>query len=176
MTTTFLRTDTAAAVYTIDDSTANTPTINPLSLDYETLREQVLSAQEEHVFSSSLLNTFRAGFSRASYFFTGETPVDLPGWVAGKPIGAVVVGGGTALNGASQISGAGTNAGSNLNVARNLFTVADHVYLTHGKNQLEAGVWLQRIQSNSNLAQDQYGQASFGSLSAILQAMFPPSR
>jgi hypothetical protein len=162
-------TDTAAVVYTIDDSTANTPTVNPLSLDYETLREQVLSGQEEHVFSSSLLNTFRAGFSRASYFFTGETPVDLPGWVAGKPIGAVVVGGGTALNGASQISGAGTNAGSNLNVARNLFTVADHVYLTRGKNQLEAGVWLQRIQSNSNLAQDQYGQASFGSLNAFLQ-------
>lgn len=163
------QTDTASAVYTVDDSTANTPTINPLSADFETLREQVLSGQEEHVFSSSTLNTFRAGFSRASYFFTGETPVDLPGWVAGKPIGAVVVGGGTALNGASQISGAGTNAGSNLNVARNLFTVADHVYVTRGKNQLEAGVWLQRIQSNSNLAQDQYGQASFGSLSAFLQ-------
>ena len=107
-------------------------------------------------------------FSRASYFFTGETPIDLPGWVAGQPIGAVVVGGGTALNGASQISGAGTNAGSNLTVARNLFTVADHVYISRGRNQLEAGVWLQRIQSNSNLAQDQYGQASFGSLSAFL--------
>ena len=160
--------DTAAAVYTIDDSTATTPTINPLSTDYETLREQVLSAQEEHVFSSSTLNTFRAGFSRASFYFTGETPIDLPGWVEGKPIGAVVVGGGTALNGASQISGAGTNAGSNLNVARNLFTVADHVYISRGRNQLEAGVWLQRIQSNSNLAQDQYGQASFGSLSAFL--------
>ena len=160
--------DTAAAVYTIDDSTATTPTINPLSTDYETLREQVLSAQEEHVFSSSTLNTFRVGFSRASFYFTGETPIDLPGWVEGKPIGAVVVGGGTALNGASQISGAGTNAGSNLNVARNLFTVADHVYISRGRNQLEAGVWLQRIQSNSNLAQDQYGQASFGSLSAFL--------
>jgi hypothetical protein len=161
--------DTAAAVYTIDDSTATTPTINPLSTDYETLREQVLSAQEEHVFSSSTLNTFRVGFSRASFYFTGETPIDLPGWVAGQPIGAVVVGGGTALNGASQISGAGTNAGSNLTVARNLFTVADHVYISRGRNQLEAGVWLQRIQSNSNLAQDQYGQASFGSLTSFLQ-------
>jgi Carboxypeptidase regulatory-like domain len=161
--------DTAAAVYTIDDSTATTPTINPLSTDYETLREQVLSGQEEHVFSSSTLNTFRVGFSRASFYFTGETPIDLPGWVEGKPIGAVVVGGGTALNGASQISGAGTNAGSNLTVARNLFTVADHVYISRGRNQLEAGVWLQRIQSNSNLAQDQYGQASFGSLNAFLQ-------
>ncbi|MGC1873091.1 MAG: carboxypeptidase-like regulatory domain-containing protein [Acidobacteriaceae bacterium] len=160
--------DTAAAVYTIDDSAATTPTINPLSTDYETLREQVLSAQEEHVFSSSTLNTFRVGFSRASFYFTGETPIDVPGWVAGQPIGAVVVGGGTALNGASQISGAGTNAGSNLAVARNLFTVADHVYISRGRNQIEAGVWLQRIQSNSSLAQDQYGQASFGSLSAFL--------
>ncbi len=156
--------DTASAVYTIDDSTANTPTVNPLSRDFETLREQVLSGQEQHVFSSSTLNTFRAGFSRAAYFFTGETPVNIPGWVAGKPIGAVVVGGGTALNGASQLSVAGTNAGSDLTAVRNLFTVSDHVYITHGSNQLEAGVWLQRIQSNSNLAQYQFGQASFSTI------------
>ncbi len=162
-------TDSAFAVYTVDDSAAQTPTVNPLSAVNEALREQVLSGQEEHVFSSSVLNTFRAGISRASYFFTGETPVGLPGWVAGKPIGAVVVGGGTALNGASQISLAGTNAGSNLTAVRNLFTVADHVYIARGKNQVEAGVWLQRIQSNSDLAQYQYGQASFGSLDAFLK-------
>lgn len=164
-------TDTASAVYTIDDSQANTPTQNPLSFDFETLREQVLSGQEQHVFSSAALNTFRAGFSRAAYFFTGTTPVNLPGWVAGLPIGAVVVGGGTALNGASQITGAGTNAGSNLTVARNLFTVADHVYITTGKNQLEAGFWLQRIQSNSNLAQNQYGQASFSSIDRFVSGI-----
>jgi hypothetical protein len=159
--------DTGSAIYTIDDSTANTPTQNPLSFDFETLREQVLSGQEEHVFSSSTLNTLRGGFSRAAYYFTGETPVDIPGWVAGKPIGAVVVGGGTALNGASQITGAGTNAGSNLTAVRNLFTAADNVYVTRGKNQLEAGFWLQRIQSNSNLGQDQYGQASFSTINAF---------
>ena len=161
--------DSAFVVYTIDDGTANTPTINPLSTVDTGLREQVLSAQQQHIFSSNILNTFRFGFSRGSYFFTGETPVDLPGWVAGKPIGALVIGGGTALNGASQISLAGTNAGSNLTAARNLFTFDDHVYISHGRNQLEAGVWLQRLQSNSNLAQYQYGQASFGSLSAFLQ-------
>ena len=161
--------DSASAVYTVDDSAAQTPTINPLSSVNEALREQVWSAQEQHVFSPSVLNTFRGGFSRAGYFFTGEVPIDIPGWVAGNPIGAVVVGGGTALNGASQISLAGTNAGSNLRAVRNLFTGDDHVYITHGKNQLEAGAWLQRIQSNSNLAQYQNGQASFGSLSAFLQ-------
>ena len=161
--------DTLFAVYTIDDSGANTPSINPLSLVTETLREQVLSVQEQHVFSPSFLNTFRAGFSRANYYFVGSTPANLPGFVAGDPIGAVVVGGGTALNGASQISGAGTNAGSNLPAARNLFTYDDHIAWSHGIHQITAGVWIQRIQANDNLAQDQYGQASFGSLTAFLQ-------
>jgi hypothetical protein len=161
--------DTLFTVYTIDDSNANTPTINPLSLVEESLREQVLSVQEQHVFSPSFLNTFRAGYSRAGYYFTGSTPLDLPGWVAGDPIGAVVVGGGTALNGASQISGAGTNAGSNLPVRRNLFTFDDHIAWSHGIHQITAGAWVQRMQANDNLAQDQYGQASFGSLTAFLQ-------
>ncbi len=128
-----------------------------------------MSLQEQHVFSPAFLNTARVGFSRAGYFFTGDTPVNLPGWVAGAPIGAVVVGGGTALNGASQISTAGANAGSNLTSKRNLFTYDDHIAITHGIHQIEAGVWAQRIQSNDNLAQDQYGQASFGSLSSFLQ-------
>jgi len=160
--------DTLFGVYTIDDSGALTPSANPLSSVVETMREQVASLEEQHVFSPTLLNTARVGFSRAGYFFTGETPVDLPGWVAGHPIGAVVIGGGTALNGASQISLGGTNAGSNLSTARNLFTYDDHVALTHGRHQLSAGAWVQRVQNNDNLAQDQYGQASFGSLASFL--------
>ncbi|MGC2162690.1 MAG: carboxypeptidase-like regulatory domain-containing protein [Silvibacterium sp.] len=161
--------DLLFGVYTIDDSDANTPNSNPLSYVVEALREQVASVQEQHVFSASLLNTARFGYSRAAYFFTGTTPVDVPGWIAGRPIGAIVIGGGTALNGASQISGAGTNAGSNLSTARNLYTYDDHVYWTHGIHQIELGGWLQQIQSNDNMAQDQYGQASFGSLTSFLQ-------
>ena len=160
--------DTLFAVYTVDDSADNTPTVNPLSGVIETLREQVISLQEQHVFSPTLLNTARVGFSRAGYFFTGTTPVDIPGWVEGAPIGAIVIGGGTASNGASQISLAGTNNGSNLTSARNLFTYDDHVSLTHGIHQFEAGAWVQRIQANDNLAQSQYGQASFGSLTNFL--------
>lgn len=161
--------DLLFGVYTIDDSDANTPNSNPLSYVVEALREQVASVQEQHVFSATLLNTARFGYSRAAYYFTGTTPVDVPGWIAGRPIGAIVIGGGTALNGASQISGAGTNAGSNLSTARNLYTYDDHVFWTHGIHQFEFGGWLQQIQSNDNMAQDQYGQASFGSLTAFLQ-------
>lgn len=161
--------DLLFAVYTVDDSTADTPTANPLSLVDESLREQVASVQEQHVFSASLLNTARIGFSRASYFFTGYTPAPVPGWVAGKPVGAIVISGSTASNGASAITGAGTNVGSNNTAARNLFTADDHIYWSRGKHQIEAGVWVQRVQSNDLLAQYQYGQASFSTLQSFLQ-------
>ncbi len=161
--------DSLYSVYTIDDSSANTPTANPLSLVNLALREQVYSVQEQHVISASFLNTARFGYSRAAFFFTGTTPVDIPGWVQGESIGAIVIGGGTALNGASQITLAGTNAGSNLHAARNLYTFDDHFMLTRGVHQVEAGVWLQRIQANDDLAQYQYGQASFSSLTSFLQ-------
>jgi hypothetical protein len=161
--------DSLFGAYTVDDSADRTPSANPLSGVIESLREQVASIQETHIFSATALNTVRFGFSRASYYFTGTTPVDLPGWVAGDPIGAVVIGGGTALNAASQITAAGTNAGSNQLAARNLFTFEDHVSLTHGIHRIDAGLWIQRIQANDDLAQDQYGQASFSSLTTFLE-------
>jgi hypothetical protein len=165
--------DLLFAVYTIDDSTANTPTQNPFSLINEDLREQVLSVQEQHVFSARLLNTARVGFSRASFFFLGSSaPLDgatVPGWVAGKPVGAIVIAGSTASNGSSQITGAGANVGSDNATTRNLFTFDDHVYYTIGRHQIEAGGWIQRLQSNDNLAQNQDGQASFASLTSFLQ-------
>lgn len=69
----------------------------------------------------------------------------------------------------SQITGAGTNTGSNNTAVRNLFTVADHIYYTRGRHQIEAGGLLFRIEANDNLAQDQNGQASFSTLASFLQ-------
>jgi hypothetical protein len=161
--------DLLFGVYTVDDSAANTPSANPLSYVNESLREQVASVQEQHVFSPSLLNTARFGYSRASYFFTGYTPVSETGWVAGEPVGAIVISGSTASNGASQITQAGANVGSDNHTARNLLTEDDHVFWSRGRQQIEAGVWLQRVQSNDQLAQDQFGQASFNTLQTFLQ-------
>ena len=161
--------DLLFAVYTIDDSSADTPSQNPYSRIDEGLRAQVASIQEQHVFSPTLLNTARFGFSRANFFFTGYSTQDVTGWVDGRPIGTIVISGSTASNGASAITQAGTNVGSNNADARNLFTVDDHVYWSHGKHQIEAGGWFQRIQSNSLLAQYQYGQASFSDLPSFLE-------
>ena len=75
-----------------------------------------------------------------------------------------MIAGSTASNGASSDYWAGANVGSNNATTRNLYTFDDHVFYTLGKHQIEAGVWLQRLQANDNLVQDQYGQASFASL------------
>jgi hypothetical protein len=156
--------DSLAGVYTVDDSWAHSPSTNPYSFDTITLRAQVASLSETHVFSSSLVNKAVFGYSRGAFYFNSGTTVDLPGWIhAGAPVGAVVVGGGTTLNGASQISNGGTNAGSNL------FTGSDQLSYTRGRHTFTFGGWVQRIQSNDSLAQDQYGQISFTNLQSFLK-------
>jgi len=167
---TFTSADSFAGVYTVDDSEAHSPTNNPFSLVDIFLREQVISLSETHVFSPSLLNRATFGFSRGKFHFNGGTTVNLPGWIhAGQPVGAVVVGGGTTLNGASQITNGGTNAGSNLTAARNLYTASDQVTFSRGNHLFTFGGWLQRLQGNDILVQDQYGQVSFTNLQTFLQ-------
>jgi hypothetical protein len=166
----FSTNDTLSAVYTADDSDAHSPTSNPISFITARLREQVVSLTETHIFSPSVVNRATLGFSRGAFFFDSGTTVDLPGWIhADQPVGALVVGGGTTLNGASQITNGGTNAGSNLTAVRNLFTGSDQITVTHGRHLLSFGGWIQRLQANDTLLQDQYGQASFTNLQTFLQ-------
>src|SRR6266852_2589190 len=166
--------DSLAGIYTADDGGDVTATpANPYSSDILNLREQVFSLEETHIFSPSLLNTARFGFSRAGYFFTGEptpgTPAaGVPGFLIGHPAGAVVVGGSAASNPSAQLGLAGSNNGSNLRIARNLFTYEDRVTLTRRRHQFSFGAWLQRFQSNETIALSQYGQATFTSLQTFL--------
>jgi hypothetical protein len=167
--------DALAAVYTADDGRDVTATpANPYSSDLVALREQVLSFEETHVFSPTLLNTARAGYTRAGYFFTGgPTPgtpaASIPGFLLGLPVGAVVVGGSAASNPQAQVGLAGSNNGSNLRIHRNLYTLEDRATLTRGRHQLSLGVWLQPFQSNETIALSQYGQATFASLTTFLE-------
>src|SRR6202022_3273475 len=170
----FSKKDSATSAYTNDDS--GSVTANPFdafSTDLVNLREQVFSLEETHVFTPNVLNTLRFGFSRAGYFFTGEpTPgspaAGVPGFIAGKPVGAVVVGGSQASNPQAQLGLAGSNNGSNLHIARNLFTYTDQVSITKGRHQWTFGAWFQRFQSNELIALSQYGQLTFTGLPAFL--------
>jgi len=170
----FSKEDSAMAAYTNDDSSSVTATpFDAFSTDLVNLREQVFSLEETHVFSSNVINSARVGFSRAGYFFTGEpTPgspaAGVPGFITGKPVGAVVVGGSQASNPQAQLGLAGSNNGSNLHIARNLFTYTDQVSVTRGRHQLTFGAWFQRFQSNELIALSQFGQLTFSGLPAFL--------
>jgi hypothetical protein len=171
----FSKRDTVSGIYTIDDGQDFTATpLDPFSSDVVTLREQVATLEETHVFSPALVNSARIGFSRAGYFFTGKptpgTPAaSVPGFLIGHPVGAVVVGGSAASNPQAQLGLAGSNNGSNLSIARNLYTFEDHVTLTQGQHQLEFGAWFQDFQSNETIALSQFGQATFTSLQTFLK-------
>lgn len=174
----FSQNDSFSGVYTVDDGADVTATTaDPYSSDLLDLREQVLSFEETHVFSPSLLNTARVGYSRAGYFFAGEptpgTPAaTVPGFLEGLPIGALVVGGSAASNPQAQVGLAGSNNGSDLRVARNLYTYEDLVSLTRGRHQFSFGAWFQQFQSNETLALSQFGQATFASVSTFLAGNF----
>ena len=166
--------DGSSAIYTVDDGgDVTATTADPYSTDILNLREQVLSLDETHVFSPFLNNVARVGYSRAAYFFTGEptpgTPAaQVPGFISGRPVGAVVVGGSAASNPQAQIGLAGSNNGSNLPMVRNLLTYEDRLTWSHGPNQWSFGAWFQNFQSNETLNLSQYGQATFASLQSFL--------
>jgi hypothetical protein len=163
--------DSLATTYLIDDSDDTTPTANPNSVDTESLREQVLSSRETHVFSPNLVNLATIGYSRAHYFFTSEATVNAPSFIAGRPVGVVTVGGSATPNTSSSITSAGTNTGANHYSIRNLFTESDTISYVRGRQSISAGVWFQRVQFNDDLALSQYGQAAFSSLETFLQGM-----
>ena len=130
----FSRKDWLSAIYTIDDSADFTPTsYNAYMTDADTLREQVASLQETHVFSPTRAEFGDASdISRAGYFFTGEptpgTPAaSLPGFLAGRSHRRAGSGRKRGFESDCHAQPGRSNNGSNLRVARNIFTYEDQV-------------------------------------------------
>jgi hypothetical protein len=158
--------------YTIDDGNSQVPAPDPLFGNAVHLRAHVLSLQETHIFSPRVLNTFRAGFSRAGFNFDAlefkQFPASLS-FVQGAQIGGFIVGGGNTTTGLASITAAGSNNAANVMNRRNLFTYADTVQISAGRHQISTGVWLQRMQDNENSASRRLGQATFTNLTTFLQ-------
>ncbi len=110
--------------HTLDDGNNLTPLADPLFGSYETLRSQVASVRETHIFSPRILNTFTAGFSRAAFNYDSFSLVPFPhslDFVTGLGAGGIVVGGGMTTTGAAAITAAGPNNAANVWNRRNLF-------------------------------------------------------
>jgi hypothetical protein len=163
--------DSLGVAYTVDDGASLVPLADPLFASSSTLRMQVASLQETHVFSPGMLNTARAGFSRAGFNLDSALLAQFPpalDFVAAAGPGGIVVNGGVTTTGLSGITSAGPNNAAGAWNRRNLFTYMDDVQISRGIHQLRAGVWLQRVQDNEDSASRQLGQATFSSLTTFL--------
>ncbi len=134
--------DILTTSYTIDDGNSTIPLADPLFGSAVKLRAQVLSLQETHVFSPRVLNTFRAGFSRAAFNYDALQFKDFPAnfsFVTGQPLGGFIIGGGNTTTGLASITAAGSNNAANVLNRRNLFTYSDTVGMSLGAASAEHG-------------------------------------
>ena len=164
--------DSLAVSYTIDNGTSLTPLGDPLFGSSLRLRSQVASVQQTHLFSSRTVNTFRAGFSRATFDYDSFslTPIAPElSFVTGEAPGGIVIGGGLTTTGLAAITPAGPNNAANVRTHRNLFTWSDDLQVVRNRNQFAAGVWFQRVQSNDDTVSGTLGLANFSNLQTFMQ-------
>ena len=164
--------DSLSVAYTIDNGDSLIPLADPVFGSATRLQSQVANIDETHVFSPHMLNTFRAGFSRAAFNLDAASlaPVS-PGlsFVSGAAAGGIVVGGGVTTTGTGTITSSGPNNAAGSWNRRNLFTTMDNFSINRGRHQFSFGAWFQRVQDNEDTASRQTGQATFASLTTFLQ-------
>src|SRR5262249_10108054 len=164
--------DSLSVSYTIDNGDNLSPLADPLFGNYITLRSQVASIRQTHIFSPRLLNTFTFGFSRAGFNLAPFSFVDFDpslSFVTGQGPGGIIIGGTTTTTAAAAITSAGPNNAAGARNHRNLFTFTDGLQISRGIHQFNIGGWLQKIQDNEDTASRRTGVATFPTMTAFLQ-------
>ena len=151
--------------YTVDDGVAITPTSYPQFQADRASRGQYVTLAENHIFSTTLLNTFRASYSR---YHLAQTSID-PGlssaqfaFAPGQVAGDITIGGLSGTWGPSSAT-AGYNK-------LNIFTWSDDLFYTRGRHALKFGALINHYQQYSNFpaSATPRGSISFPSVSAFL--------
>ena len=131
-------------------------------------RRQYVTVEEKHIFSPSVLNTFRVGFNRS---FDQSTDEDLAPSLELVP--------GTerfALNFSAQVTG-GSSSLTNIGPggfgfqAWNSYQIGDDFHLTRGRHSLRLGVSIDRILHNFTNATFAGGRYSFNDFPSFIQGI-----
>ena len=117
--------------YTADDSDLHPPGIYSALQDTQSSRSQYATVSENHIFSSTFINTVRFSYSRTAITTTsfggvGPGPMSL---VAGQQLGGIDPAG---------VSGWGPDVSPGYHT-QNLFTLSDDVFWTKGKHAFKFG-------------------------------------
>jgi hypothetical protein len=155
--------DNAFVRYTIDDDEQDLALTFPqYFINPRLTRHQYATLSEDHVFSSSLLNSFRFSFSRTYSERTAANPFTGPQYslVPGQPMGPITVGG---------LSGSlGPTANPGAIQHQNVLTLSDDVGKTFGSHSLKFGTLINSFRQFTRATQRIQGLMNFGSVATFL--------
>ena len=153
--------DTAFARYTIDGDESITPgpgQTPPFRIVGRS-RSQFATLSENHIFSPTLLNTFRFSFSRTVIDISSGSGLVGPqySFLPGREIGTVSVGGLANLG-----------PGNPATQKQNIFTWSDDLFYTRGRHSLKFGTLINRYQQFMFSGSDSFGSVQFANLTSFL--------
>src|ERR1700730_344004 len=168
----FSEKDSFSGIYMRDNSKTVQPGTFGELLTNVVSRRQVITLHDQHIFNPSFLNAAQVGFSRAVGIEGGVSqvlnPLLLDHSYAFIPGG--FAGGIRSLPGVTNFSGVpGTEGGlsASKSLFWNSFQGGDEAFLTRGKQALEFGVLVERMQDNQHSISEN-GSFRFDSLSQFL--------
>jgi Carboxypeptidase regulatory-like domain/TonB dependent receptor len=153
--------------YTVDNGVLITPgSIIPQNHTETDVRNQWLSIGENHIFSASVLNTFRLSFSRTDLHTLGVDVIPGPSLIAGQPMGSIGIGG----NGSGSGAYTALTAGSVVPTVQvqNIYTLSDDVNWTWGKHSFKFGTLLNRWNEGVQNVSGLIGQLVYGTFQNLV--------
>lgn len=154
--------DTIYGRYSIDDSHVEVPFGGNSALPgfprFNTGRDQIITVEETHTFSSAALNTLRISFNRRTRITGPSNP--SPGGLSfslipGSILGDIRVGG---------LGRLGNSSRAEADLINNVFQLTDRFVYVKGRHSLKLGVELARIQLNDTLKINDNGTIRFPDL------------
>jgi len=151
--------------YTISDGRVDRQAANkpPVAFTQESSRNQYLTAEHQHVFSPTMLNTVRFGINRSVSLADNVRTIDIPpdmSWVPGEPMGYFT------------ISGVVTEALGDFRLPRNdrlsNFQWGDTLFLTRGGHSIRAGGQVQYLRFDQDTVSQRGGVLNFSNLESFL--------
>ena len=161
--------DSLTGTYFYDNGNLTSPDPFNTRVTGNLAKRQLATVGESHVFSSSLLNSFKVGYSRVF----SDAPTTLAainpaaadvnlGFVPGLPVGLININGGI-----SDFQG-GLHATGEFVFTLDSYQIYDDVYLTKGKHAIKMGFAFERLQNNQLGTANPNGQYIFGGLQNFL--------
>ena len=158
--------DSLFARYTFDDGKVDRvpPTKPFISMTKEHSRNQYLTVEHQHLFSPTLLNTFKGGINRSVSLADNVRTIDIPpsmSWLPGEKFGYFT------------ITGLVTEMGGDFRLPRNDYLtnwqLGDTLFWTRGAHAARFGFQSQLLQFHQNTTSQQGGIVTFPNLSAFLR-------